>query len=78
MPFQALITAYRPSTSGIPNIPGYGATSTSTGFYLGGYSVTGEYADMGWIIGAVTDAQIYAAVANVAPIGVIPWTQISD
>lgn len=78
MPFQALVTAFRPGTSGIPNIPGYGSRTAAAGFFIAGYGITGEYADISNIIGAVTDAEIFAAVSNTAPVGTVPWTRISN
>jgi hypothetical protein len=77
MPYQCLVTAYRPATSGIPNIPGYGVRSATSGF-LGGYGITGAYASISDIVGQVTDAQIYATVAANAPAGVMPWTRIAN
>ena len=78
MPFQSLVVAYRPSTSGVPFIPGYGTITTAGGYSIGGYSTTGEYSDISYIVGPVTDAQIFARVASVAPIGTIPWTRLSS
>jgi len=70
---QAFITAYRPSTSGIPYVAGYGATSA-------GYSVAsrGEYASLADVNGAVTDADIYAAVDATKAAGTEMWVQISS
>lgn len=78
MPYQALVTAFRPATSGIPAVPGYGVTSTAVGFNLGGYSLSGEYADLSQIVGPVTDAQIYARIDSVKSIATIPWTHLSN
>jgi len=69
-PFQAFVTAYRPLGSGIPNVNGYGGGN-------GGYGVGAiEWADPSLIIGAVADADIYAAVDSVKPAATIIWTQI--
>jgi len=69
MPFQCLLTAYRPATSGIPFAPGYGNSA-------GGYGIADEYASIANVVGAVTDAQIYARIASIASIGTVPWTQL--
>lgn len=73
VPFQAFVVAYRPIGQGIPNIAGYtnpeGAYSTPS---------QAEYANPSLIQGAVTDAAIYAAISNVAPVGTIIWTRISS
>lgn len=72
MPYQALVTAYRPSSSGIPGVAGYG-------FAYGGYGLGAiEWGDVSYIIGAVTDAQIYARIASVTPQGVVAWTRLSS
>ena len=73
IPFQAFVQAYRPSSSGIPNVIGYGAT-------LGGYGAASqfEYASLSQIQGAVTDADILAAIDSVKPAATIIWTRISS
>lgn len=74
LPYQAFVKAFRPATSGIPMIAGYGNAPA-------GYGVTsqgGEYASMAMIQGAVQDADIYAAVSAVAPAASTLWTQISN
>jgi hypothetical protein len=72
LPYQAFVIAYRPSSSGIPNVAGYGIS-------VGGYGVGQiEYASMNMIEGAVTDADIYAAIASVIAEGTIAWTQLSN
>ena len=70
MPYQALVTAYRPRGAGIPYVGGY----TST---VSGYSTPsrGEYASYSQIT-SVTDAQIYAAVASVKMEGTVIWVRI--
>jgi len=71
MPFQALVTAYRPAGTGIADVSGWGGP--------GGYGVGPiEYGDEAIIEGSVTDADIYAAVAAVLPTTAIAWTQISN
>jgi len=72
MPYQALVNAFRPGESGIPSVAGYGSP-------YGGYGVGAiEYADLSMIVGAVTDAQIFARVASVMAEGTMPWTNISN
>jgi len=71
MPFQALVTAYRPAGTGIADVGGWGGP--------GGYGIGPiEYGDEAMIEGSVTDADIYAAVAAVLPTTAIAWTQISN
>lgn len=71
MPFQALVTAFRPVGSGIPLVAGYGIST-------GGYAQPSRasYASLSMIQGAVTDADIYAAVDSVKPVATIVWTRI--
>jgi hypothetical protein len=73
LPFQAFVTAFRPTGSGIPLIAGYGVST-------GGYSQPSRasYASLSMIQGAVTDADIYAAVDSVKPVATIVWTRISS
>ncbi len=78
LPFQAFVNALRPTGSGIPNVGGYGGTAGGPG--PGGYGVTSqiEYASLSMIQGAVTDADIYAAIDSVKPTGTILWTRINS
>ncbi|MDN2676697.1 hypothetical protein [Janthinobacterium sp. SUN033] len=71
LPFQAFVQAYRPASSGIPYIAGYGSPP-------GGYSAPSRasYATMSQSTGAVTDADLYAAVDSVKPVGTIVWMNI--
>lgn len=71
IPYQAFVTAYRPTGAGIPFIAGY--TSTPSGYSI---ASRGEYASQSMITGSVTDAQIYAAVASVKMEGTIAWVKI--
>lgn len=72
LPFQCLITAYRPAGSGIGTVAGWGNSA-------GGYGAgTIEYASLAMVQGQVTDAAIYAAVAGVLPVASIGWTSITD
>lgn len=71
LPFQAFVQAYRPASSGIPYIAGYGSPP-------GGYSAPSRaaYATLSQSTGAVTDADLYAAVDSVKPVGTIVWMSI--
>ncbi|WP_369952204.1 hypothetical protein [Ralstonia syzygii] len=73
LPFQAFVTAYRPTSTGIPNVAGYGVST-------GGYSRASqaEIASMNMIHGAVTDDDIYAAIDSVKPVGTTIWTRIAN
>jgi hypothetical protein len=71
IPFQAFVIAYRPSSSGIPNVAGYGYSSAGYGT-----PSQAEYASISQIQGAVTDADIYSAIDSVKPVGTILWTRI--
>ena len=70
--YQAFVTAYRPTGSGIPLVAGYGVS-------VGAYSTPSniQYGSLDMIVGEVTDADIYEAVASVAPAGTILWTNIT-
>lgn len=71
LPFQAFVTAFRPTGSGIPLIAGYGVST-------GGYSQPSRasYASLSMIQGSLTDADIYAAIDSVKPVATIVWTRI--
>lgn len=71
--YQAFVTAYRPVGAGIPYVAGY-ASSPS------GYRTPsrGEYASLSMVQTLVSDADIYAAVASVIPVGTIVWMRISS
>lgn len=73
MPNQAFVIAYRPIGQGIPNIAGYGVPS-------GGYGVASQamYASLALVQGAVTDADIMAAIDSVKPAATTVWTQIQS
>lgn len=73
MPRQALITAYRPLGTGIPNVAGYGI---STGAYR--TPSQSEYASLSMINLSVTDSDIYAAIDSVRPICSTLWTRLSN
>lgn len=78
LPFQAFITAFRPSGGGISGVSGYGNSAagiSSTGG-LGGYGQGAiEWASLEMVQGAITDADIYATVAAAMPIATIGWTR---
>jgi hypothetical protein len=72
LPFQCFITAYRPTGSGIAVVAGWGGTS---GAYGRGAI---EYASLTMVQGQITDADIYAAIADVLPVATIGWTRITN
>lgn len=73
LPMQAFVTAYRPVGTGIPLVAGYGISTA-------GYGVAsqGEYAALSMVTGAVTDADIYAAIDSVKPAGTVVWARIAS
>ncbi|EJN09398.1 hypothetical protein [Herbaspirillum sp. YR522] len=73
LPAQAFVVAFRPATSGIPYVAGYG--STPAGY---GAPSRGEYASLAMVQGAVTDAEIYAAIDSVKCEGTTVWTVIKS
>jgi hypothetical protein len=76
LPYQAFIVAYRPTGGGIAGAMGYYGGS---GWAGGGYGVGAlEYTTQSMIEGEVTDATIYATIAQTIPAGTIAWTQISN
>lgn len=78
LPFQAFITAYRPVSQGIAGSQGYYSLSTR-GPAIGGYGVGAiQYGSLLQLAGTVTDADIYATIANVAPEATILWTAITN
>jgi hypothetical protein len=66
---QIFVTAVRSTAEGIPNVGGYSQGPI-------GYGVAGEYVDQSQVTGAVTDADIYAAVAETIAAGVTAWVDI--
>lgn len=81
LPFQCFVDAYRPTSTGIPDVSGYGlANYGATYGGPGGYGVASqiEYASLDMIQGAVTDADIYSAIDAVKPAATIIWTRINS
>jgi hypothetical protein len=72
LPYQFLLTAYRPNNTPISNAGGYGVGP-------GGYNNAPMfYADTAEFAGTVSDSEIYATIAAVLPTSSIAWTQISN
>ena len=71
MPYQALVTAYRPAGQGVPLVAGYGSST-------GGYSTPSRasYASIGQVTGPVTDASILALIDSVMPAATVAWSRI--
>lgn len=71
MPYQALITAFRPVGTGIPYVAGYGTSPA-------GYSQPSraDYASINQIQQSILDKDIYAAIDSCDPAAVISWTKI--
>lgn len=72
LPFQCFVTAFRPLSEGIGLVGGW---STSAGGYGCGAL---EYADLSLMSPAISDSDIFAAVASVMPAAAIAWTRISN
>lgn len=72
LPMQSFVTAFRPTGTGIPNVAGYGVSTA-------GYGVASqaEYASLSMVQGAITDADIYAAIDNAKPATYVIWARIS-
>lgn len=72
LPFQFFVTGYRPNATAVSNAGGYGTGP-------GGYDTAPMfYASLENASGAVTDADIYAAVASVLPTASIAWMNLSN
>ena len=77
LPFQAFVTVYRPLGQGTPLLAGYSGNTSSPAYAPLGYGTgLGSYIDIAQAFNGVTDANIYAAVANIEPAGSIIWTKI--
>ena len=66
LPYQCLVTAYRPLGNGLFPVGGYSTASTH------------EYVELDWMSAPVRDADIYAAVAGVMPAASIAWTRLAN
>ena len=78
LPFQAFVTAYRPSGGGVSTVGAYGNASTflyGAGGYGGGAI---EYAGTSMVSGQVTDAMIQSVVVATMPESTIAWLRISN
>lgn len=73
MPYQALVTVYRPAGGGIPLVAGYGI---STGAYR--TPSRSSYASITDIQQDVPDAEIYAAIDAAKVAGTVVWTSIQN
>lgn len=73
IPFQAFIKAFRPASTGIPYVAGYGVSSA--GYGVGSRA---DYATLAQSTAGVSDADIYAALDSVKPVATTLWTQINS
>jgi hypothetical protein len=72
MPYQFLLTVYRPNDLPANHAGGYGVGP-------GGYDVAPMfYASAAELAGNVSDEEIYASVASVVPTSSIAWTRITN
>ena len=81
LPYQCFVTAYRPAGGGIANTGGWGSLSTTAtpNLALGGWNVGAlQYGDATLIEGQITDAQIFATIADCMPAATIAWTALSN
>jgi hypothetical protein len=77
LPYQCFVLAYRPTGGGIANVGGWGTAGAN--FALGGWNAGAlAWGDSSLVTGAVTDAQILAAVADSMPAATIAWTALSN
>jgi hypothetical protein len=72
MPFQCLVTAFRPQGGGVSVVAGWGVP---VGGWGGGVI---EYANASMENEEVSDEQIAAAIAGVMPAATIAWLRISN
>lgn len=73
LPMQAFVTAFRPFGTGVPSVAGYGISTA--GYSLGSQ---GQYVALSTVQGALTDADIYAAIESVRPATYTIWARISS
>ena len=81
LPYQCFVTAFRPAGGGIANSGGWGSmTAAATpNLALGGWNTGAlQYGNASLVEGQITDAQIFATVANSMPAATIAWTALSD
>lgn len=71
--YQGFVHAFRPASTGIPYVAGYG---TSPGGY--GTPSRADYATLAESTSGISDADIYAAINSVKPEGTVVWTRISS
>ena len=72
LPFQYFVTAYRPNATPVSNVGGYNLGP-------GGYNQAPmSFANVSDILGAIADADIYAAIRAVAPAASVAWVKISN
>lgn len=72
MPYQFLLTVYRPNDLPANHAGGYGVGP-------GGYGAAPMfYASAAELAGNVSDADIYAAIASVTPTSAIAWTRLTN
>ena len=72
MPFQCLVTAFRPKGGGVSAVAGWGISAGSWG---GG---TIEYASASMVSEQVSDEAVVSAVTRVMPAATIAWLRISN
>ncbi len=73
LPYQSFVTAFRPLSTGLVGVAGYG---TPNGGYNGPSFL--EYVNQAQIQGSVQDNDIFAAVDSVKVCGTIIWVRISN
>lgn len=77
LPYQCFVVAYRPHGGGIANLGSWGQLGET--FALGGWNGGAlAWGNPSQIRGAVTDAQILAAVADSMPAASVAWTALSN
>lgn len=75
LPGQIFVTAYRPSSSGIPNVSGW---SKVHGAFNPAAQNRFAWGDPDTIAGTVTDQDIIDAIESVRPAGLTIWMQIKS
>ena len=78
LPAQVFIIAYRSGWQGVPNISGWDGSGADTWASGGWDKGSIEWIDSTLTAGTVTDAQIYAAIAQSVAEGVTAWVQLSN